>query len=174
MNNLIYGLPNRIMSELSAKIFSSPKLLNYIYYTDKEYENVDLFSLEPPSASSLVGENIFIGRRIPNLMEKVGAFIDIRVNRYEPLVNKKSVKMIKNVDIDIDVVCHVDCQTTLRGTRDITIVTLLQEILENEDLSGIGNVEIYSTTEILGLHTDFNGYQLRIKITGFNQGLLDD
>ena len=34
-----YGLPNRIVSELSAKILESPKLLNYIYYTDIENQH---------------------------------------------------------------------------------------------------------------------------------------
>ena len=36
-----YGLPNRIVSELSAKILESPKLLNYIYYTDIENQHND-------------------------------------------------------------------------------------------------------------------------------------
>lgn len=171
--SLIYGLPNRVMAELSAKIFQSPKVLNYIYYTGKEYENVDIFSLDTPSANKLVDKNIFIGRRIPNLMKEVGAFLDMRVNRYEPMPSQKSRKLIKYVEIDIDILCHVDCQRTLRGTRDITIVTLLQEILENEDLSGIGEVEITTVTEILGLNADYNGYQLKITIKGFNQGLYE-
>ena len=168
-----YGLPNRIMSELSAKIFSSPNLLKYIYYTDKEHANVDIFELETPKVSELINKNICIGRRIPKIMERVGAFLDIRVNRYEPRLSQRSAKIIKDVEIDIDIICHEACQTTLRGTRDITIVTLLQEALENELLTGIGEVEIYSTTEILGLHEDFSGYQLRVKVTGFNRGLYE-
>ena len=58
---LVYGLANRVISELTAKIFESPRVLNYIYYTGKEYEDVDLFSLETPSASKLVDKYIFIG-----------------------------------------------------------------------------------------------------------------
>ncbi len=175
MANYIYGLPNRCISELSAKILSSPKLLNYIYYTDREHEDVDIFALPTPNAIELINEHIFIGRRIPRLMDKVGAFIGMRVNRYEPVSNKKSPLLIKKADIDIDVICHKDCQTTLRGTRDITIITILQEILENEDLTGIAsNVEIISTTEILGLDVDFSGYQLKLRITGFNLGLLEE
>ena len=78
------------------------------------------------------------------------------------------------MEVDIDIICHVSCQKTLRGTRDITIAVLLQEILENSDLTGIAtNVEITSLTEILGLHQDYNGYQLKIKVTGFNQGLYE-
>lgn len=170
--SIIYGLPNRAICELSAKILESPKLINYIYYTGKEYENTDLFSLEPPNANDLVDKYIFIGRRIPNLMKKVGAYLDIRVNRYEPLLNNKSPKLIKYVEVDIDVLCHVDCQKTLRGTRDITIITLLQEVLENADLTGIARgVNIVSVTEILGLNAEYNGYTLKIQITGFNQGI---
>lgn len=167
-----YGLPNRVISELCAKIFESPKLLNYIYYTGKEYEDVDLFSLEPPNANDLVDKHIFIGRRIPRLIREVGTFLDIRVNRYEPQNNKRSARLLKYVEVDIDILCHTDCQKTLRGTRDITIVTLLQEILENEDLTGIAEgVEITSVTNILGLNADYDGYTLKIKVIGFNQGL---
>ena len=170
----VYGLPNRVISEVVGKIFESPRVLNYIYYTGKEYEDVDLFSLEQPRLNELVDKHIFIGRRIPHLMKQVGAFLDIRVNRYEPQLTKKSFKTLKYVEVDIDILCHVDCQRTLRGTRDITIVTLLQEILENEDLTGIGKVEITTVTEILGLDSNYNGYQLKITVTGFNQGLYED
>lgn len=174
MPNIIepYGLPNKVISELSAKIFEYPWLLNYIYYTGKEYENVDLLTLKPPKASNLIDKNIFIGRRIPLLMKKVGAFVDIRVNRYQPLLNKKSPKLIKYVEVDIDIICHEDCQRTLRGTRDITIVTLLQEALENQGLTGIADsIEITSVTEILGMNVEYSGYTVKIQITGFSQGL---
>jgi hypothetical protein len=108
-------------------------------------------------------------------MKEVGAYLDIRVNRYEPLPNKKSSLFLKYVEIDIDILCHIDCQKTLRGTRDITIVTLLQEILEKSDLTGIAEtIEITSLTEILGLNQDYNGYQLKITVVGFNQGLYED
>lgn len=171
---IAYGLPNRVMGELVAKILESENLLKYIYYTDKEYENVDLFTLERPSTNDLIDKHIFIGRRIPNLMKRVGAFIDLRVNRYQPTPSVKSALLIKYVEIDIDIICHVDCQKTLRGTRDITIAVLMQEVLENCDLTGIASgVEITSLTEILGLHQDYNGYQLKIRVTGFNQGLYE-
>lgn len=171
---IAYGLPNRVMGELMAKILESENLLKYIYYTDKEYENVDLFTLERPKTTDLIDKHIFIGRRIPNLMKKVGAFIDLRVNRYQPTPSVKSSLYIKYVEIDIDIICHVDCQKTLRGTRDITIAVLLQEALEYSDLTGIASgVEITSLTEILGLHQDYNGYQLKIRVTGFNQGLYE-
>lgn len=171
----VYGLPNRVISEVVGKIFESPRVLNYIYYTGKEYENIDLFSLEQPRLSELVDKHIFIGRRIPHLMKQVGAFLDIRVNRYEPQLTKKSFKTLKYVEVDIDILCHVDCQRTLRGTRDITIVTLLQEIFENASLGGISeSVEITSVTEILGLDADYNGYQLKITVVGYNQGTYNE
>ena len=156
-----YGLPNRINAELCAKILESPKLLNYIYYTDKENQYDDLFKLTPPKSSEVLDKFLFIGRRPPIFIKEVGAYVSIRVNRY--------------VEIDIDILCHIDCQKTTRGTRDITIVTLLQEVLENECLTGIAdNTEIVSTTQILGLPVEYDGYQLKIKVTGFNQGLYNE
>ena len=38
----VYGLANRCIAEIGAKILESPNLLNYIYYTGMEYENIDL------------------------------------------------------------------------------------------------------------------------------------
>lgn len=170
-----YGLPNRINSELCAKILESPKLLNYIYYTDKENQYDDLFALTPPNSSDIIDKFLFIGRRPPIFIKEVGAYVSIRTNRYEPLTNNKSIKIIKYVEINIDVICHRDCQKTTRGTRDITIITLLQEALENECLTGIADsVEIVSTTQILGLPVEYDGYQLKIRVTGFNQGLYDE
>ena len=169
-----YGLPNRICVELCAKILESPKLLNYIYYTNEENKHNDLFSLTPPSPNDIIDKFLFIGRRPPVFIKEVGAYVSIRVNRYEPLPNNKSMKLIKYVEINIDVICHINCQKTARGTRDITIVTLLQEALENECLTGIAdNTEIVSTTQILGLPVEYDGYQLKIKVTGFNQGLYE-
>ena len=55
-----YGLPNRIVSELSAKILESPKLLNYIYYTDIENQHNDLFALVPPKSSEIIDKFLFI------------------------------------------------------------------------------------------------------------------
>ena len=49
-----YGLPNRIITELCAKILESPRLLNYIYYTDKENQSNDLFALPSPNASDII------------------------------------------------------------------------------------------------------------------------
>lgn len=169
-----YGLPNRVVTELSAKLLESPKLLNYIYYTDKEYQYDDLFTLTPPKSSDIIDKFLFIGRRPPIFIKEVGAYVSIRVNRYEPLTSNKSIKTIKYVEVNIDVICHIDCQKTTRGTRDITIITLLQEALENECLDGIADhTEIVSTTQILGLPVEYDGYQLKIKITGFNQGLYE-
>lgn len=103
-------------------------------------------------------------------MKQVGAFLDIRVNRYQPRLNKKSPTTIKYVEVDIDVLCHTECQRTLRGTRDITIIALLQEALEKEELTGISEVDITSVTEILGLDADYSGYTLKLTILGYNQG----
>lgn len=170
-----YGLANRVVAEIGAKIFDNPNLLKYIYYTNKEYQDIDIFTLETPEIHELIDKYIFIGRRIPILMKKVGAFVDIRVNRYQPRLNKKSPTVIKYVEVDIDVLCHTECQRTLRGTRDITIVTLLQETLENERLTGIAdNIEIISVTEILGLDASYSGYTVKIQVVGFNQGVYKD
>jgi hypothetical protein len=81
----------------------------------------------------------------------------------------KNGNLIKEVQANIDIICHNDCQKTLRGTRDITILTLVQDTLDGEDLEGIGEYRIISTSEILGLPVEYSGYTIKVETTGWSQ-----
>ena len=139
-----------------------------MYYTSEEDANVDIFAKALPSIGDLIDKNFYVGRRIPYVVNEVGAWLGIRICSYKPQYMKNG-NLIKEVQANIDIICHNDCQKTLRGTRDITILTLVQDTLDSEDLEGIGDYRIISTSEILGLPIEYSGYTIKIETTGWNQ-----
>jgi hypothetical protein len=63
----------------------------------------------------------------------------------------------------------------MRASEKANNISKLQEALETSDLTGIAEtIEITSLTEILGLNHEYNGYQLKVTVVGFNQGLYED
>ena len=166
--SLIYGLPNLFVNAIATKLLSNENLIKYLYYTSEEDENIDIFTKSLPPVGDLINKTIYIGRRVPFVVNKVGAWLGIRVCSYKPQYMKNG-NLIKEVQANIDIICHNDCQQTLRGTRDITILTLVQDTLDGEDLEGIGEYRIISTSEILGLPVEYSGYTIKIEVTGWSQ-----
>lgn len=166
--SLIYGLPNLFINAIATKLLSNDNLVKYLYYTSKDDANIDIFAQKLPSIGDLIDKNIYIGRRIPFIVNEVGAWLGIRVCSYKPQYMKNG-NLIKEVQANIDIICHNDCQKTLRGTRDITILTLVQDTLDGEDLEGIGEYRIISTSEILGLPVEYSGYTIKVETTGWSQ-----
>lgn len=162
MSNGVYGLPNRVMTDLSSQLFKHEHLSKMLYYTDKQYENEDILIQKKVSWSKLKDKNIFVGRRIPIVLKLSGAFISFRVFDYYPY-NKNG---IYNIEIDIDVIVHQDCMKTIHGTRDITIVTMIHEALQDKTLTGIGECSILNTYDIRDLDAEYSGYSIRVKVEG--------
>lgn len=163
----IYGLPNRVMTSLSSKLFENENLSKMLYYTDKKYENLPILNEKRVSFSTLKGNHIFIGRRVPVVLKKSGAFVSFRVFNYYQH-NKNGIYI---VEIDIDTIVHQDCMNTTIGTRDITIATMIIDSIENSDLSGIGKCDITSTYDIRDLDAEYNGYTTRVRIEGYKKDI---
>lgn len=169
----LLGLPNRVVQSIATILLNDPRVINLLYYTNKEDEDADFLEYDTPPSSSLIDRNIFIGRRIPIPITDVGAFMAIRTFSYRPSYMNTG-DFIKVAQIDIDVICHKECQRTIYGTRDISLMALVQEVLEKSDLTGISDhYRIISVSEKLGLHVDYSGYSMRIEITGFSKLLYD-
>lgn len=172
MSKLI-GLPNRVVNSISNILLNDPRVINFLYYTSKEDEYAEILDKEVPPSSTLIDKNFFIGRRIPIPITDVGAFLSVRTATYRPDYMNHG-DYIKLAQIDISIICHKDCQRTLYGTRDITLVALIQDALSKKDLSGIADhYRIISVSDILGLHVDYSGYTIKLEITGFSDLMYD-
>lgn len=162
-------LANEVLAEINAKIFEHPYILNFLYYTGKDSCNQDIADMEKPYVSELINKNYIIGRRVRYAVTEVGAYICTRVARYSPQFIKSKL-LIKEVEVDIDILVHDDCQSTIYGTRDLVLLSLIQEALEENGLNGISpNCEFTNVSDIPGLPPNFSGYCLTVRIKGFNK-----
>lgn len=162
MNNGVYGLPNRVMTDLSSQLFKHEHLSKMLYYTDKQYENEEILAQKKISWSKLKNKNVFIGKRIPIVLKSSGAFMSLRVFDFYP----HNENGIYNVEVDIDVIVHQDCMQTIYGTRDITIVTMIYEALTDKTLTGIGKCSILNMYDIRDLDAEYSGYTVKVKTKG--------
>lgn len=168
--NGVYGLPNKVMASISTQLFKHEHLSKMLYYTSKEYTTQDIIAQKKVSWSKLKNKNIFIGRRVPIVLNISGAFISFRVFDYYP----HNQADLYNVEVEIDVIVHKDCMDTIHGTRDIAIVTMIHEALYQKDLEGIGKCDILSTYDIRDLTAEYSGYTIRLRAKGINKGLWND
>ena len=159
-----YGFANRCLSEITAQMMGSEELCKFLYYTqDGEYDK--FLEKKKPNASQLIDKHIYTGRRIPDILHRTGAYVCTRVSNYAPL--RKNSEVMKMVEIEIMILVHEDCAKTLYGTRDVSIVTAIEEALDEQKISGVGKCVVTGSTDINGLPVEYSGYYLFVEVQGF-------
>lgn len=159
-----YGFANRCLSEITAQILNNEDLCKFVYYTQGgEYDK--FLEKEKPTASQLIDKHIYTGRRVPDILHRSGAYICTRVTNYAPL--KKSSEVMKMIEVEVMVITHEDCDKTLYGTRDVSIVTAIEEALDDKKISGVGKCVVTGVTDIAGLPVEYSGYYLFVEVQGF-------
>lgn len=162
--DVIYGLPSRVMAELSSQLFKHEHLSKMLFYTDKKYEKESILNQKKISWSKLKDKNIFVGRRVPIVLKISGAFISFRVFNCYP---HSTGAGIGNVEIDVDIIVHKDCLNTIHGARDIVIVEMVNEALMNIDMSTLGRVKVLETYDIRDIPIEYSGYTVKFMVQGF-------
>lgn len=164
---MIYGLPNRIISNILSEFFKHEHLSKMLYYVEKEYEKEDVLKLNKVSwGKELVQKCIFNDKRIPIVLKHTGAFMSLRIFDYYPM-NKKDMY---EVLVDIDMITHKECQKTIHGSRDACILAMVHESLSDWKLNNaIGRADILSTYDIRDLDSEYSGYTVKVKVQGFSQ-----
>lgn len=166
MNDRVTSVSNKIISEIAAKLFECDDIMKFLYYTDKKYENQSIFDELKVSPAKIINKCIFINRRIPTPLTNTGAFMAIRFYDY----GGKSVgKNIKKMLIDIDIIVHEDCMTTMHGTRDTFLIDAVQNALDCSLPSSVGKCKVKRTYDILGLNTKYSGFTVRMEVDAFNK-----
>ena len=159
-----YGFANRCLSEVNAQMMGSEDLCKFLYYTqDGEY---DKFLDKPkPSPNKIIDKHIYTGRRVPDILHRSGAYICSRVVNYAPL--RRNSEVMKLVEIEIMVIVHDSCEKTIYGTRDISIITAIEEALDEKSISGVGKCVVTNVVDIDGLPIEYSGYYLLVEVQGF-------
>ena len=74
---------------------------------------------------------------------------------------------MKVVEIEVMVIVHDNCAKTLYGTRDVCIITAIEEALDEQKISGVGKCVVTGVTDINGLPVEYSGYYLFVEVQGF-------
>ena len=159
-----YGFANRCLSEITAQMMGNEDLCKFLYYT-QDGENDKFLEKEKPTANKLIDKNIFTGRRVPDILHRSGAYICTRVQNYAPL--RKSSEVMKVIEVEIMVIVHDDCAKTIYGSRDISIITAIEEALDEQKISGVGKCVVTGVSDIAGLPIEYSGYYLYVEVQGF-------
>ena len=127
-----YGFANRCLAEVTAQMINNEDLCKFLYYTQSG-DTSKFLEDKKPTASQIIDKNIYTGRRIPNILHRTGAYICTRVSNYAPL--RKNSEVMKMIEIEIMIIVHEDCAKTIYGTRDVSIVTAIEEALDEQKIS---------------------------------------
>ncbi len=165
-NDYLFGYTNRIMAEIIAYLMADKNFCNFVYYTDTKYDYEDLTQLEIPSSSKLYDKYFFVYRRVPEVIETVGAYVYFDIYRDIPM---KLGSSIRTLTFTVTILIHHDCIRTLHGHRGMCIKDALEIALSNlSEGNTIGNIELSRVSPVLGLVKDFTGYTLQLKVDNFS------
>ena len=158
-----YGFPNRITSELVGELLNQEDFCKFIHYIN-ENSYTDLLSKSKPKPQDVI-KKLYIGRRVDPVQTSSNVLTCVRVISVRPV--KQQSEVIKTVDVEVIIMVHKDCLSTAHGARDIALATSVCEALDKKKLSGIGNCQIVGITDLTGLPTDYSGYLVLCRVSGF-------
>ena len=162
----IYGVANRISQELGAVLMNNTDFNKLLYYKHIKDENIfEKKDLDDP-IEMLMNKQVFFNRRIPKLIRESDICVAINTSDISNTHTKTSC--IKRVLINLLVIGHDDCLDTAHGQRDVALLCAIQDILEDEDLGGIGKCKLLKVSPITSIPTEFNGYSIFVEITAFD------
>lgn len=154
----LYGVTNKILAEITSHILKHPDLCKFLYYTDNKYQYENLLEEEPVPASKIIDKKLFVYRRVPEVIEEVGAFMYIDLYRLTPTVLGGNVK---EVSFAIDILVHYNCLKTSVGNRAVCIEEALESALSDyHKKSSLGKITLVRMQPILGLVDDYTGYTI--------------
>lgn len=169
----LYGLPNRVLSEIATKLMNNQDFAKLLYYKLLGEDDDDLFSMpdiENP-ISVLSKKQVFISQKSPKLLKEEDVTVAISLNDMRNYTSNS--KNIKTIELEILIISHVNCNDTPNGARDIAIVAAIESILENNNVSSIGKCKLARVNPLYGLPSEFNGYGMIIRVDGFDNVRVD-
>lgn len=171
MENEIFGLPNRIVAELGAEIMESEEVCKFLHYTDF-IEPTDILSLPPVSNAPqhILNKRLFVGRRIPVVLNKVGAFMYIDFHSLYD--HSTQATPLKVVVVQCNIIAHHTCMNTRNGSRLVALMCGVNDAIDGKSLSGVGVCKVRRCEPITGLSVDYSGISIKIEVEGFKHSRL--
>lgn len=165
----LYGFPTLVMNNIVSTILSDDIVTKMMYY---KYEGDNGNILDKPpvenSYENLYKSQVYIHRRIPDILYKAKVFVVVNMADYRPY--KYQSRNIKTTNVRINVVCHEDILYTPHGLRDVVVATRIVDILENKNLGTLGKMTVIRTVPILGLNKEYTGFEIVLTCESIERG----
>lgn len=165
----IRDFPNRYILKVSNALMLNEEFNKMIYYNSVDNQNIyKLPKLDDP-ITTLKDKKVFLNRRIDKILTDADISVFINVYRDIPYTHfYKTSPIIRELKLEIGVICHNDCRNTLNGLREIIVFKKIQDILLNDpSLRGIGRPVIESTYPMYNMPYEYVGYALVISLEYF-------
>lgn len=163
---MLCGLGNYFMSELTNKLITDNRFNKLVYYKNEKGNILELPELDDPFEQ--LKEQVFNDRRPSKVLEKqdVCVFIYLDDNSNISATDRR----IKTVYIRVGFVVHNNCSKTGVGIRESAMISEIQRIVEESRFKySIGKCKAERPIRLNGLPFSWNGYEMRIKMDGFNR-----
>lgn len=169
----LYGLPNRVLSEIATELMSNQDFAKLMYYKTVGEDDDDIFELpdiENP-VRVLSKTQVFISQKSPKLLKTEDITVAISLNDMRNYTSNS--KNIKTIEVEILVITHLKCNDTPNGARDIAVVAAIEDILDDAKVSSIGKCKLVRVNPLYGLPAEFCGYSVVIRVDGFDNTRID-
>ncbi len=163
---MLYGNPNKIISDVGVKLMNNQRFAKLLYYADKEgYEYKDIDSLpdiENP-IMKLKDKKVFYNRRFNTTYKKADAGVYIRMGEF----SLKESKFLDRSYIEIGVVCHIKYLDTINGNRNLCLIDTIQKVVDN-NMRYVGNLRFIRALPIRDLPVEYEGFNIVLEIIDYN------
>lgn len=169
----LYGLPNYLITEIATKLMLNPEFYKFVYYKDIRDDGEDILKqpdLDSPieilSQGKSENRQVFLNRRPNKVLYNQDVNVFIFFDDMKNYTSKS--KRIKTVSIKIGVLINERCLPTPNGSRDICLVSAIENALEGAKfMKGLGTCEVVRVNPLFGLPVEYSGYEILCNIDGF-------
>lgn len=164
----LYGMANNILSEMVTRLMLNEDFNKFVYY--HSVSDKDILSqpdLDDP-IDSLYNKQVWMYRRPQKVLhnEDVNIFLTLEDMRNDHAKNKK----IKTMTFNIGILVHESCIMTANGSRDVALLEIVQDIIENDKyFKSLGECSIYRVNRLYGLNLEYAGFEIICKIDGIKE-----
>lgn len=146
------------LSIIADRFLNCDRLKRLLYYTTEDA--LDRPNLTIEQSNSLFGRNI---KTIPKLTVD-GSVLNYIIINFDQFARTPSNPEFRSNVIEIDVVCHFD-QWKLKDfqLRPYRIAAEIDSMLQNQRLTGIGEVEFVNATDTI-MHEEFVVFCVRYRV----------
>lgn len=161
---MLYGLENRMISEITSKLILDNVFNKMVFYKFETSDITKLPDLEYPFDQ--LKNQIFKDRRPSKILKEqdVCVFIYLDDSRNFSVRSNK----IKTVWIKVGFIVHQKCSVTESGIRESAMISRIQYLMERTEFKyAIGRCKCEKPIKLNGLPVGWNGYEIAVKLDGW-------